>query len=457
MNHVATGGRHALVKIDPWSGPIPHPPGLAPLPFQPSAAAFALSRNHSYLALDPGLGKTIIAALALNALGRHSVVIVVPPFLALNTKAELEKWLTWKARISIYGGQDFEEAEVEPIADILIIPDSLIADPLGFRFKLYEYLAMMQPYTLVVDEAHRYKNLEAQRTHAVFTLSRSANRVIFLSGTPMPNRPMELYGILSKFAPETIGFKSYFQFGMRYCAGYFDGFGHDFSGASNVQELSHAVRSRFMLRLRKKDVLRDLPPKTEEIIFLAENLPPHVAALEKEVLRLSGVDLMKEKLDVEHLSTYRRQLGLAKVPKAVSYIREILNDTDEAILIFAEHIDVIAQLEKGFAKFNPIVITGQTPKEKRQELVDMFQQDLKRRIFIGNIKACGVGFTITKATRVIFAEFSWVPGDNEQAADRTHRIGQKDHILVQYLVFRNSIDTAVMETNLRKRETTQVL
>ncbi len=456
--------QNSFIAVKPWAGLIPHRPELTPLPFQPGAARFALERNRSYLALDPGLGKTIVTALIMNALSTpyvQSFVVVVPPFLALNTREEFRKWLCWDATIHIYGDPEPVYAGgLRPVHQILIVPDSMVGDPLGARSALYALIEKLgrEGATLFVDEAHRYKNMEAQRTQGLFIIARYFKRVVFLSGTPMPNRPMELYAILSKFAPETIDFKSERDYGLHYCAGYFDGFGYDFRGASNIRELAAKVRGLFMLRLRKKDVLRDLPDKTEELIFIAEDVPAKMAVVDKQMLKEhSPEDLMRGKLGSPHLSTYRRKLGVAKAPLAVAYIKELLADTDEAILIFAEHTEVIERLAKGLAKYKPVVITGKVNKNIRNGLVLDFQRDKTKRVFIGNIKACGVGFTITKATRVVFAEFSWVPGDNDQAADRTHRIGQKDHVLVQYLVFKNSFDRTVMETNLKKRQTTRIL
>ncbi len=97
------------------------------------------------------------------------------------------------------------------------------------------------------------------------------------------------------------------------------------------------------------------------------------------------------------------------------------------------------------------MITGDVLKAKRQPLVDEFQKNPKRRLLIGNIEACGLGFTLTKATRVLFVEFSWVDGQNGQASDRAHRIGQNQSVLVQYVVLKDSFDRQRMETLLRKR------
>lgn len=427
-----------FISHTPWSGRIPHPKELTPYAFQFTAATFALERNRSYLALDPGLGKTIVSALIINALSCDAV-FVVPPFLAINTKYEIEKWARRKRE-----------------AKILIVPDSMIVDPLGYRQDIWNSIESMgkRGAILFVDEAHRYKTMTAQRTKALHSLGKFFERIIFLSGTPMPNRPMELYATLSRFAPETISFKSLAQYGKRYCAAFYNGHGYDYSGASHVEELASRIHGVFMHRVRKGEVLRELPDKTEELIFLAENAPKAVTDFERrELATHSPEDLMQGKLGAEHTSTYRRLLGVAKTPLAIKFICEILSESDESCLVFATHIEVVERLTHGLRKFNPVVITGKIPRDKRNGLVKEFQTNKKKRVFIGNVDACGVGFTLTKATRVIHVEPSWVPGVNDQASDRAHRIGQKDNVLVQYLVFKNSIDRAVMETNLRKRQT----
>jgi SWI/SNF-related matrix-associated actin-dependent regulator 1 of chromatin subfamily A len=447
----------------PWSGRIPYPKGLTPKPYQLEAARFALSRNHSYLALDPGLGKTIVAALIINALRfpiSRRVIFITPPSLALNAKSELEKWSVWKSlRVGIFEIGDRCEY------DVLIVPDSLLADPLGYRNELWTAIqyAWIDRATLIVDEAHRFKTLDSARGRAVLGKQGwcyGFERVVLMSGTPMPNRPMELFPALHALAPETIDFRNEYRFGMKYCAGRFDGFGYDFTGASNVKELAGKIKGTFMLRMKKKDVLKELPPKTEEIVIIGENLPAKTAKLDREILRQhSPADLMVNTLGKSgYLATYQRLLGRAKIKPALAFIRDVLDGTEEAVLIFARHIEVIEQLEKGLAKYKPLVITGKTKKKDRSRIVYEFQRvQYGARVFIGNTKACGEGFTLTKATRVIHVEPDWSPSVNDQASDRAHRIGQTDNVLVQYLVFKNSIDRAVMETGLRKRQSIKLI
>lgn len=424
-----------LIKVTPWAGRIPFPKGLKPKPFQLDAVKFCLERNRSYAALDPGLGKTIVARLITNALD-CAAVVVCPPHLVLNTKFEFDKWGTTKK-------------------PYLVVPDTMLAKE-KTEIEVSTFLHNNPDAVLLTDEAHRFKNPTAQRSQGLFRFFVPRfERVIFFSGTPLPNRPIELFPVLSNCAPETIGFRTWFEYGMRYCAGHKGPWGYDFKGASKsgMKELAANVLGKFMLRIKKADALPDLPPKTEELVFIGEDVPAEIAALEKEVLKeFSPDDLMGDIAPNGHIATYRKELGLLKVEESVKFLKTLLSETEESILVFAHHKDVIANLTKSLTEFNPLVIVGATPMDTRHERVKLFQESEEHRLFIGNIEAAGTGITLTKASRVVFVEPSWVPAANDQASDRAHRIGQKDHVFVQYLCFKNSLDATVLGTVLRKRE-----
>jgi SWI/SNF-related matrix-associated actin-dependent regulator of chromatin subfamily A-like protein 1 len=423
-----------LINVSPWTGGLPTPKGLVLRDFQKEAALFALARNRAYLGLDPGLGKTVIAAIMANARA-VPVLYICPPHLALNVKEEFSKWNTTRVPLWVLRDTRLDRDDTQRIIE-----------------KSYGKVSMV-----FIDEAHRFKNDSAKRSKALF------KRILphfywqyFLSGTPMPNRPMELYTVLNHAAPETIDFMNQFEYGRKYCAGHKNDFGWDFSGASNVPELAEKVKSTFMLRMRKDDVLKELPPKTEEMILLGDNLPSKLIAMDRKILRAhSPEDLMRGLFGGEdlHIATYRRELGAYKLKLACAYLTGLLKDSDEHILVFAYHREVIAGLTKALAGFNPLVVTGDTPMTQRHEYVKAFQASgSTHRCFIGNIQAAGTGFTLTRATRVVFVEFSWVPADNDQASDRAHRIGQRDNVFVQYLVFRNSVDRTVLDAIFAKRK-----
>lgn len=445
--------RSLFIEALPWSGRIPLPKGksLDDSLQQTEAVRWFLSRNRSYLALDPGQGKTVVCIAGLNALGPHPVVVVSKPSLCAHWRSYVNEWSTWPALAK---------------EKVLIIPDSLIDDPLGRHpyFDNLRTLTELGNATLILEEAHRFKSHDAARTRAILGnkgIHALFDRVVLLSGSPAPNRrPLELYPALSALAPETIGFRNLARFGYRYCGAVLDRFGHlDLSGASNTDELMAAVRAKFMLRLKKKLSV----DKTFEVIILGQR-PTKVTKLDRELLGsyyksdLMRGKLTKRKKDGEAIAlpvaTYRRLLGVTKVPLVVSFVRELLEDPAESMILFAEHIEVVEKLAAGLKRFQPIVLTAKT--KNRQEMVDLFQKSARHRLFISNGKIGGEGFTLTKSRRVGLVEPPWVPGDIEQFSDRAFRRGQKRDVVVSCFVFEDSLDGSIIKQNLRKNENTQL-
>lgn len=427
--------RHGSITVEPFTGRVPVPSGKKLYGFQEVAARFALARNRSYLALDAGLGKTAAVIAAANA-DPGPMLYITPPFLRLNVLEELAMWQTEKYPVTI-------------------LPDSMAA-------KRAATFSGMPFKWVVIDEAHRFKTPDAQRTVAVLGdhkaiagLAQRGQRVVCLSGTPMPNRPVELFPILRALAPDSIGHMSFFDFALKYCGAHRSRFGWDFSGATNVPELSARIKERFMLRMRKHEVLSELPAKTEQIIFIDDVQTTSLLSLQNQLLAKTTVEkIVKENGLCPGAPEYRKALGIEKASQCAEFVKSILDENpSEAILLFAWHRDVIARLSDELSRYRPFVITGDTPMDRRHAMVKEFQESDTRRLFIGNIAAMGVGLTLTKATRVIFAEYSWVPAENEQASDRAHRIGQKGNVLVQYLAIKDSLDAQVLRTLLRKSET----
>lgn len=422
------------------------PKGLAPFDFQLKSVEFASSRPkdlpHTYLALDPGLGKTIVARILLNRLARRQVLrcyFVTPPFLAANVKAEFDKWGTSKVELHV-------------------IADTALANEERVTELLWDICLSNERSILIVDEAHRFKNEKSKRSRGLFRLARPFRRIVFLSGTPLPNsRPIELWPIVSRYAPSLFG-RNFFQFAKRYCGAHKTFFGWKFDGFSNKAEFKRRLfDSGFMLRLRKKDCI-NLPPKVESILTVGAKMPAVVSKLEREILKrytvedlVQGRIARREKKDALHLAEYLRLLGTYKLKYTIPVIEALLEETNECLILFAQHKDVIAKLQRHFRKYKPCVITGETPKRKRQKVVDLFQSKSGPRLFIGNIEACGIGFTLTRATQVIMVEFSWRDGDNVQATDRAHRIGQTRSVLVRYVVLAGSVDAKRLTVVLNKR------
>jgi len=445
--------------------PLPLGGLLSPLPLlsfqEKHGVPFILSRNRSYLAHQPGLGKSAQFICAVNS-KPGKALITCPAFLKTNWAREITKW-AYKdfptiAIVPTSGKQD----QMNWDADYIICPDSMFN-----AHWVRERLGRMQFRFIGIDEAHRFKTAEASRTTVLFGgrnkkvrspgLIYQAEYVVALSGTPMLNRPIELWPILYAMAPETIDFMPMQDFGYRYCKPWRDHMGHvHFSGSSNEEELNKRIMGRFMQRLRKQDVLKDLPEKIREVVVVDRDpRPKDVVALDEECLRKLKLDKIAELPDaLGEYAKLRHLNGLAKVKWASEFIKFYLdNDPDERILVFAHHRDVVDELAKALSEHAPMLINGGVSQRARTEIQDIFQgRGVMGRLIMGNISAMNLGLTLTAATRVVFVEYDWTPANNEQAEDRAHRIGQHDSVFVQYLVLPNSLDERVLQRVLEKQE-----
>lgn len=412
----------------------PHPKGLAPFPFQLDAhhrvTNRLLTHRASYLAADPGLGKTILACLISNSRNSSKskplkVLYVCPPSLVSNVQAEFEKWGLHSAP--------------------RIVGDTALAK-----------LGPVEADLAFVDEAHRFKNEKAQRTKALFRVLSKVPKIVFLSGTPMPNnRPVELWTILKHFAPDVFG-TQFFPYALKYCGAHKTPWGWKFDKFTNKEDFKARLFKSFMVRQKK--ALLNLPPKREGLLTVGEGVPPIIGNLEAKVLKAySKEDLLEGRLAKRegkaalHLSEYLRLLGPEKLKHLYPFIDHLIYDTTENVLFFAHHKAVIEALAQYLSQFKPVVITGATPVKKRHALVQQFQAG-KTRFGILNIVAGGIGWNMVNADRVLMVEFSWRDGDNTQAGDRADRIGRtKSSLLIQYVVLKDTFDAKRMGVVLGKR------
>ena len=427
------------------------PTHLKPKDYQLEGVKFATTRNRCLLRHDPGTGKTIEAVLCMNAIpGR--VLIVCPPFLKINWMREINTWAVPKRSVTIV--ESGKDKAYNWGSDVIIIPDSLAANT-----HIQKSLKGQKFEWLFIDEVQRFKTHDSQRTLAVIGGQKGAhryngvitlaNRIVALSGTPMPARPIELFPLLNSLAPQVIDFRSRHQYGERFCGAYHDGYGWVYTGASNQDELKKRLSKDFMHVVHKKDVLKDLPDKIYEPIYLdpsklSKSFTEQDEGIQTLLLDSTVDDLISGALG--KMAAYRKDLGDAKVDQAVDFIKSLLENTDESILVFGWHKTVLKKLESELEKYKPFLINGDTNNKIRMKYVDEFQKNSERRLFLGNIQAMGVGLTLTKATRVVFIEYSWTPSDNEQAEDRTHRIGQTKSVVVHYLIVADTIDEKVLES-----------
>lgn len=439
---------------------LPVPPGLAYLPFQRAGIAYALDRSSVLFADEMGLGKTIQAIGVMNADPPKRTLVVCPASLKANWRRELTRWLVDPLLTVGIARSDF----FPPAAVVIINYDILD--------KHAELIQSMPWDLLIVDECHFIKNPKARRSKCIlggdptvrgdrdaYPGIRAARR-LFLTGTPIVNRPAELYPLLHNLDPDR--WKKKADFAWRYCkAG-------DKNAGRNLPELQDILRSTVMVRRLKADVMTELPPKRRQILELpATTEQRRRIAEEFSAIRDAGVTdgdwsaVVAQLMDgggaagFEELSRIRHETALIKAPSVASHVRDLLEEVPKVVL-FAHHLDVLTLLHSALADdFGAVLFTGETPMDERQRLVDRFQNSDSCRVFVASITAAGVGITLTASNTVVFAELDWVPGNMKQAEDRCHRIGSEVHesILIQHVVLEESLDVYMAQVMSEKLAT----
>ena len=453
-----------LSRAETASLSVPAPEGLEYMPFQKAGIAYAQNRDAVLIGDEMGLGKTIQAIGVINLDDSiESVLVICPASLKLNWQRELEKWLVRPMGINIVDPQKGYRQ-----AGIIIINYDILR---RFHDELHADIWDL----LIVDESHFLKNKKAQRTKEVVGTSNQkrgkivrpirARKRLLLTGTPILNRPKELWTSLHYLDP--INWPNWWRYVNRYCDAKQGRWGMDIDGSSNLGELQDRLRSTVMVRRLKKDVLKDLPAKIRQIVDLPTKGSTAAIKAEHNAWQnyqetisdtqaipdqyAEAVENMPEphRVAFAEISKARRDTAVAKIPQVIEYLKNAL-EMQKKVILFAHHHGVIEAVREEFGA-SAVVVYGPTSLEDRQKAVDAFQGDPAITLFIGSIKAAGVGLTLTAASHVVFAELDWVPGTITQAEDRCHRIGQSESVLIQHLVFAGSLDANMARTLVSKQ------
>lgn len=411
-------------------------------PYQADGAMFLAKRRKALLADGMGLGKSAQAVIACQAIEAKKVVIICPAIAVPMWVREFPKW------------------DATGIATYVVSYDRV-----RLREDIRNAIRAMQPDVMILDEAHYLKERTSKRTKTIYGqfcrgdgLIDCAKCVWLLTGTPAPNDVSEIYTHLRALWPELLPPPgNYDAFIKQYCQTIATMYGIKVVGNKNVADLKKLL-AHVMLRRRAEDVLKDLPP----IMWEDTVLEPLEAAKELEAFENSDEfavirDLVKDAAEENELpdtvamATLRRLTGMAKAPAIASMLVDELDSKQyDKVIVFAYHREVIARLHDELHDFGCAVITGSTSQIARASAIDRFQTDPKCRVFIGQITACATAVTLHAAHQVVFAEASWTPSDNVQAAKRAHRIGQKRPVIVRMIGLAGSIDEAITAVLARK-------
>jgi SWI/SNF-related matrix-associated actin-dependent regulator 1 of chromatin subfamily A len=434
----------------PSSSQLIHPDGVNLYDFQAAGVEYALRVQDVLIADQPGLGKTCQAITICNTLRAKKVLIICPATLKENWKRECDRWLVNNSANVVSGASDFDDAN-----RVIILNYDMLA-------KYKNLIDAIVFDVLIVDESHFIKSKTALRTKMIVGgKAKNGSRInpivarkkVFLTGTPILNRPADLWTTLKYFGV----FNNWLEFIKRYCGGVQGIWGWEYDGATNLNELGERLRASCMVRRLKEDVLKDLPAKNRRTVYL--DVSKKVSALLKSAEERANKcgfnisDVGSYGAMFETLAKERCELGISKLDQAVDYIKTCLEGGEDRLVVFGHHRALLKGLEESLTACNIscVRVDGSVSQKDRNLAIDRFQ-DGDVRVFIGGHRACGVGITLTKASHIIVIEPDWTPANLLQSEDRCHRIGQKVGVLVDYLVFRDSLDSVVLEKVLQKAD-----
>lgn len=464
---MATCTRHEttmLKSLHDTTDTVPVPEWL--LPFQSEDVRTILDRRSALIANEMGTGKTY-EAIALDLVRRSAIpqtnkswtpTLVVAPLTILET--------TWKRHFETLA-PDLKVIAIDPKAR-----GTFLASLRKKQHDVYilhwdvlriigEDLKQVIWFHIIADEAHRAKNRKAQQTRALKALKTAWKTA--LTGTPVMNKPEDLWSILNWLYPEV--WRSFWKFYDRF-VNYEVQYPHNYRkilGPKNEKELRELIDPYFTRRT-KQEVLKDLPDKYYTVIEV--ELSPKqrkiydqmkkdmIAWLESqdEEKPLAAPVVIAQLIRLQQFALAYADVTddgviLTDPSSKIDALMQMLEDNpDEPIVVFSQFKRAITLVERRLesAGIRYVRITGDDSSHARTDAVDDFQAG-RANVFLGTIGAGSEGITLTRSSTVVFLDRDWTPARNAQAEDRLHRIGQKDAVQVIDIVAKDTVDQMRME------------
>lgn len=414
-----------------------------PLSHQKEAIEKLLAYDKFILADDMGLGKTTSTIIAALESGAKKILIICPASLKLNWEREIRNYSD--RPIYICEGKKYEES------DFVISNYDIIKNFHDTKDKENSQILKSKFDLVIIDEAHYISNVQAQRTKLINDITEKIKKIWLLTGTPVTSRPINYYNLL-KIIDSPVA-QNWMAYVIRYCEGYQFSVGKgrkiwNVQGASNLEELRDRI-SKQVLRRLKTDVL-DLPDKIITPIYLRlysrfyEELMGEYYDWYNKQNESNSVSVQFTKL-----TKVRQVIAEEKVPHTIEIAENII-EQGKKVIIFSNFTEPLRKIYEHFGK-KAVYLDGTTTKPARQKAVDDFQEDEKVMVFCGNIRAAGVGLTLTAGEAVIMNDLSFLPSDHSQAEDRAYRYGQKNCVSVYYPIFENTIEGIIYDILIRKK------
>lgn len=417
-----------------------------PFPHQLSGAALINGpfKGRALLADNMGLGKSLTSLIAAKNAGAFPLVVVAPAGLKENWRRECSTHLNLRAEVleGMSAPSNREGLRLAVHAPVQIINYEILS-------PWMTHLQLLNPGMVVFDEGHYLSNRSSLRSHYARELSEEIGRVLILTGTPLPNRPADLWNLLNIIRPDLYG--DFHSYAFEYC-GMKKRYGQwDFSGATNLDELHKRLTKDLMVRRRREDVIDSLPPMRRIVTPIPlKDRTGYEEGVRALLAEFRFGDRAKAAA-MTMLTSLSQTVGMEKLPFVFDWIDAFLANTDGKLLCFGIHHAVLEALHARYPK-ESLLLYGNTPQAKRLRDEQAFQTDPRRRIYFLNIHAGGVGLNLTAADTVAFVEFPWRPADLEQAAARCYaRVGDLHGCTTYYLVGLGTVEEYKIELLQRKQ------
>ncbi|KAI5136318.1 SWI/SNF-related matrix-associated actin-dependent regulator of chromatin subfamily A-like protein 1 [Nematocida ausubeli] len=407
-------------------------------PHQIEGIKIAVKRNYRVLIADEmGLGKTLQAiSIARTLLETHKfnydrcnqtklvyIVIFAPA-------SNVQMWINEAKKFITEESYDIKNFTPSPptYQNQAKNPIVLVSSYAGALTKITK-IDLNDVILGIADESQNLKNPESKRASILVPFLSKLKHVLLLSGTPALSNPNELYTQIKIINPSLF---SYLEYHERYCRvadNHYNALNPrlkqlvKYRGSKNLDELKVILKELVMIRRVKKECL-SLGEKKRILVTFSTDL------VKKELN--SNLKINSKTLQNELLSEYN-QSAKDKVSDLILFIKELKMRVKGKIIVFAHHTEILTSIYQEFIK-NAVIITGSTPKAKRETICTKFKEDLNINLAVLSLKACSTGLTLVCATTVVFAELPWTPGDLHQAEDRIYRIGQLETVRIYYLI-----------------------
>lgn len=434
---------------------------------QKTGIEFLKKTKRCILADEMGLGKTRQAVISAGEEGKKGCLVVCPASLKINWDREIKEVYPEEETQII----DSTTKEIEQGKAWYIINYDILKK---FKVHIEMLIDFNEIDSIILDEAHYIKG-KTQRAKVTIELCHNdrIKRVYALTGTPIMNRPIELFNIL-KAIQHPLGDKRTF-YSKRYCGAHMVVLSNgcrftDEKGATHLDELRSLIRGS-ILRRKKEDVL-DLPDKIISVMEAPLDRDWEIEyknAWENYLLFLAEFPVPER--DIDNIIMARQLVEIQKLKQVCSYskvdriVEDISNAVDqgEKVIVFTQYTKTLEMISEAVRKLKIkndgkevkvecVTLSGSDKMEARQKAVDKFQEDESTKVFVLNIKAGGVGLTLTAGSIVMFADMDWSPEVHSQAEDRAHRIGQNRMVNIYYYMVPKTIEEDIIGLLTEKKK-----